>query len=117
LDEVGSDCKTKQTVEILIDNPKEFLLRYIEENGKLILLTPNIVNSYKGKYVKMRSPMFCKSQKICNKCAGELYYKLGIPNFGLVSNIIGTSILNLSMKLFHDTTVKTTEIDINNYID
>lgn len=117
LDKEGTDCQSKNYITIEIDKPKEFLLRYIIENGKLILLTPDIINKYKGKVVKMRSPMFCRNKLICNKCAGDLYYKLGITNFGLTSNAIGTSILNLSMKLFHDTTVSSIEVDIDKYID
>jgi hypothetical protein len=116
LDKEGSDCKTSDYIEVVIDRPKEFLLRYVIENGKLVLLTPDIVDTYKGKKVKMRSPMYCKTPLICNKCAGDLYYKLGIQNFGLTSNAIGTSLLNLSMKLFHDTTLKSTKIVIDDYI-
>jgi len=117
LDEPGTDCKTDKYIDILIDKPSEFLLRYIKEGDTLKLLTPDILESYKGKVVKMRSPLYCKSKMICSKCAGELYYKLEIRNIGLITNIIGTSILNLSMKLFHDTTVKSTEIDIDKFID
>lgn len=61
--------------------------------------------------------MFCQGDKICNVCAGELYYQMGIENIGLISNIIGSSITTLALKQFHDTSIKLQEIDVFNYID
>ena len=69
--------------------------RYIQKGKSLVLLTPDNINSYIGKIVNLRSPMYCKDNHICNKCAGELYYKMGIDNVGLISNVIGTSMTTL----------------------
>ena len=60
--------------------------------------------------------MYCIGDRICNKCAGDLYYRLNINNVGLIFNSVGTTILNLSLKKFHDMSVKVSEIDPNNYI-
>jgi len=116
LDEEGSDCKSTGTVKLLIDRPGDFYLRYMVKDGKTTLLTPDLANKLKGTMVNLRSPMFCKSPLICNKCAGDLYYKLGITAPGLTFSNIGSSILNLSMKLFHDMTIKSVEIEIDKYI-
>lgn len=61
--------------------------------------------------------MYCRNSIICNKCAGELYYKLGIENVGLVSNVIGSSMTTLALKAFHDTSVKLKEINVLDYVN
>ena len=91
--------------------------RYIVEGSSTTLLTDENISSYVGKTVNLRTPMYCAGDRICNVCAGELYYKLGIDNVGLVSNVIGTSIVNISMKNFHDTSVKLQQVDPFTYID
>ena len=70
-------------------------------------------DKYIGKKVKMRFSIFCKSKTgICNKCAGNFFYRRGGGrNVGLA--VVQTaSVLKLrNMKGFHDSTIKTTEID------
>lgn len=121
LDEPGSDCGTKFTVELVIPQNKDiiamFHYRYIVENGKLVLLTPENINKYVGKTIHLRSPMFCKSDKICNKCAGELFYKLGIRNAGLLSDTMAGTLMNKSMKKMHDASIKFNKIEISKYIE
>lgn len=82
-----------------------------------MLLTPDNINSYIGKIVNLRSPMYCRDNHICNKCAGELYYKMGIDNVGLISNVIGTSMTTLELKRFHNSSIKLKEINIFDYIE
>ena len=124
LDEHGSDCGTKYFATVTIDKDLAgFRYRYIldpsspekDESG-LVLLTPANISKYIGKTVKMRSPMFCKGEHICNKCAGELFYKIGMTNAGLVTATLGGVLLNLGMKKFHDATIRFFKIDISNYI-
>jgi len=119
LDKKGSDCHSHKTLKVKLDynNFKEYYLRYILVDGKYVLLDKNNYKKYDGQIVKLRSPMFCLSKNICNVCAGELYYYLGILNIGLISNVIGTSILNLSMKKFHDSRIKTKKLIINDFIN
>jgi hypothetical protein len=62
----------------------------------------------------MRSPLYCLGgEVICNKCAGEGFYNLGIENVGLTTSSIGSNLLNKYMKTFHDATVHMIEIDPN----
>lgn len=119
LDEPGSDCHSTGYIEIMLtdENKNFFTYRYILEDGKLVLLVPDNIKGYIGKTVKMRSPLFCTSEKYCSKCFGELYYLLGIRNVGILANRIGTKLLNLSLKAFHDLTLKIVEISIDDYID
>lgn len=118
LDEPGSDCGTKITVKVRIEkNIKDlFIHRYIVENGGLKLLTPENIGSYVGKEVQLRSPLCCKGDKICNKCAGEMFYKIGIKYAGLVSDQMAGQFLNTSMAKFHDATVSGKELNIEKFI-
>ena len=118
LGEYGSDCGTKKTLDITIPKKTEdYLYRYIVENNKLVCLTPEIIGNYVGKTVKMRSPMYCIDRKcICNKCAGDNFYKLGKKNLGLVAVTMGGVLLNLNMKKFHDNVIKIQNIDINDML-
>ena len=58
----------------------------------------------------MRSPMYCIGKKLCRTCAGAMYDKLHIDNIGLTAARVSSSLLNLSMKKFHNSTAKITEV-------
>ena len=119
LDDAGSDCGTKfyNTVMLGEKTAKLFINRYILDNsGNLVLLKPDNIKQYVGKEVKMRSPMFCRGDKICNKCAGDFFYKMNIKNAGLLTSTLSGTLMNLSMKKFHDSTVKFNVVDIEEYI-
>lgn len=118
-DKKGSDCGTRLTVPLLVTEGNKKLLtdRYIMVNNRTALLTSNNIDEYVGKTVSLRSPMYCRNPKYCSKCTGELYHKLGIENVGLIANVIGTSMTTLSMKAFHNATVKLKEINYEDYID
>jgi hypothetical protein len=60
--------------------------------------------------------MYCISDKICNKCAGELFYKLGIENIGLTTTKVSSTLMNKSLKKFHDVSLKLHEVDLNDII-
>ena len=65
-----------------------------------------------GKEFEMRSPLYCQGDKICNACAGELYYRLGVKNIGSLLTRMTSNILNASLKLRHDMSIKTKDIDL-----
>lgn len=114
----GSDCKCKQNLSIKLtnNNYKLFTYRYIVENNELKRLDNNNIKEYIGRTVQLRSPLFCQSEKLCNKCAGDLYYNLEIENIGLTVTKVGSTILNLSLKNFHDTTLHLKRINFKDYI-
>jgi len=119
LDDAGTDCGTKQFLNVTIPPKMKdmFLHRYILDGGKLTLLDENNIGQFTGKEVSMRSPMLCKSEdKICSKCAGELFYKLGMKNAGLLSTTMSGNLMNMSMKKFHNTSVVFSKMDINKFI-
>lgn len=118
LDEVDSDCGSDKylTVNITPSNKNMFLFRYAKGKNGEIVLDYNNLEKCVGKKVKIRSPLYCKGDKICNKCAGSLFYILGMGNVGLLNNKIGTTIMQRSMKLFHNSSIKLSEIDYESYI-
>lgn len=119
IDKQGSDCGTNQCLEILLteDLVENFLYQYIRlNNGKLVLLTEDNAKDFINKMVHFRSPMFCTTEKICNKCAGERFTTMGIENIGLTTGKISNNLLNKRMKIRHSMKVKMDKINENNLL-
>jgi hypothetical protein len=119
LDEPGTDCKTKRTIEVtLTDEMIDYLMySYIVEGSKLIELTDDVVDKYRGKTVKMRFSSLCENHKggegkICSRCAGNKFYRLGLRNIGSAVPQIASKIKNINMKAFHDSQVVFQEMDV-----
>jgi hypothetical protein len=114
LDVPGSDCGSKKYRQVLLTskNFKNVKYRWILVGRQLVCLTPDVAPKYYGKIVNMRSPLYCRGKKLCSKCAGDLFYRLGIENIGLTTTTISTSYMNKLLKAKHDTTVKATKIKV-----
>jgi hypothetical protein len=114
----NSDCGTKKTIKIELNNSnsKEFMYRFVSSGGKLVCLEPSTMKEYIGKTVDLRTPMFCLNDKLCNKCIGDLFYRLGIENVGITANRIGNAIMGLSLKKFHDLSIRYKRFEINKFI-
>lgn len=118
--ERGSDCKTPDTFQTVITN--RHLYRYIMENGKPVCLTPDVIDNYKGKVCKLRSPLHChaKDPYYCNICMGDRLYDIGVHNVGLTVSILSGATLNAALKTKHNVTVGTYTIkeeDILKYVN
>lgn len=110
-----SDCGTKRyiTVNLTKDNYKGYMYSYIiEDSGILVELNSMNANKYIGKTVKMRYSSLCEAEHICNACLGNSFYKLNIKNVGAATPMIPSVIKNASMKAFHDSVVRITEMDV-----
>lgn len=115
LDKKGSDCGTKRTITVTLDKTRMRMLMYsyIVEGGRLIRLDSTNMDKYAGKTVKMRFSSLCCGKKLCNKCAGDLFYLLGIQNVGTASPQLASCVKLISMKAFHDSTDKYIKMDPN----
>lgn len=114
----GSDCGTKETKKVLIteENKERYgQYRFIMENGKPVMLTPETIDKYVGKTVALRSPKFCKCKdpEYCNICFGDREYRVGVKNVGLSFNIAQGALMNSSLKKFHDITIKTYTVTVD----
>lgn len=122
LGDPGSDCGSVGYLNMVIPEKgyDDFMYRYIVEGGKLVCLTTDVITKYIGKKVKLRSPMYCigvgKEKCLCNICAGDLYYKLGKKNIGLLCSRPAETTKRLGMKKFHENLVKIKQIDPNDML-
>jgi hypothetical protein len=118
LDEPGSDCGSTKYIQIDINksNIKYFILRYALTNKGLLLIEDSNKDLIMNKKIKFRSPMYCKNEKICSKCAGELYYRMGVMNVGELCDRIASTIMQKSMKAFHDSSIKMSKVDYESYL-
>lgn len=115
LDKKGSDCGTNRTISIKLskDNINEYMYSYIKEGSKLIELNSDNKDKYLGKTVNFRFASLCEAKEglVCNHCAGNLFYKLGITNVGTAMPQIASKLKLISMKAFHDSQVVMTLMD------
>lgn len=119
IDEPGTDCKTKNLIPLTITNTNknDVIYTIIEEGGQQKMITKDNVSSYIGKTIMMRTPMSCGTDKICSKCAGNLFYLLDIRHAGLFGVQISHSSLNLALKAKHDSTIDLYYIDPERVIE
>ena len=116
LDSPGSDCGTKRYLEVVLTekNLNLWMYSYIIEGSKLVELTSENKSKYIGKKVKLRFSALCESKTgICNKCMGNLYYRLDMKaNVGASLTQIPSTQKNIFMKAFHDSTQSLYEMDL-----
>lgn len=110
LDPDGSDCGTKNHIEVNLDskNIKDYMYCYvIRPNGSLDLITSENKNDYIGKKVKLRFASMCESKTgICSKCAGKLFYAMGNnTRIGLAMSSIPDRLKNIAMKSLTEATL------------
>ena len=99
-----SDCGTQVTIPVAVTkkNSKYLLYRYINDNGKKILTDIHNIKEYIGKTVNVYSPQCCEREAICGKCAGRVFYNLGVTNVGMLTTQITQKMLNIKLKSKHD---------------
>lgn len=113
----GSDCGTKRYIEVSVtkDNIDDIMYCYmIESSGKLTEITSKNRDSIIGKRIKLRFSSLCEAKNgcFCNMCAGNLWYRLGITNVGVITPQIPSKLKNTFMKSFHDSQVSLTDMNV-----
>lgn len=116
---VADDCGTKRGLPIHLtkDNISKFIYRTIIEADKLIILTPDIVNSYLGKDIIVRSPMYCIAKDgYCYTCMDSRFKTVGVKLLNISPIDVTSTMLSNSMKAMHGTKVSVLEIsNLNNF--
>lgn len=114
----GTDCGTSRTITITLNKDNIGLVMYsyiVEDNGNIVELTSQNRDKYMGKTVKMRFASLCEwheEGKICHICAGNFFFRAGFIDVGVATPQLSSKLKNISMKAFHDSTVKLHEIDV-----
>lgn len=114
LDKPGSDCHTARYIEQLLtsDNIADYMYDYVIEGNNLVEITSKNVDKYIGKKVKLRFSSICESKTgYCNKCAGNLFYRLNMLDIGMAMSIIPDTLKLKLMKKFHDSVSRYYEMD------
>jgi DNA-directed RNA polymerase subunit beta' len=105
IDENLEDCGTTELLQVNVKNDKKARMlvnRWYDNEGALQLITPNNYKELIGKVVYVRSPILCKSPKICTKCYGELFKKLNTRFVGIIAaQTLGERGTQLVLRTFH----------------
>jgi len=116
LDPPGSDCGTNLgiTVNLTEKNIADYMYCYVmKPNGDLELIDTSTRSKYIGKKVKLRFASMCQSKTgICNKCAGELFYRLNEKYIGIALAQIPDTMKLRCMKGFHNATIQYNTMDV-----
>ena len=105
--EIGEvdDCGTKDYLEVYVENNQKARMlvnRYYLDNDSLKMIDKNNVNEIVGKTILIRSPIFCKNEKVCRKCYGDLYKTLNSRFIGFIAaQTLGERGTQLVLRTFH----------------
>ena len=115
IDEDGSDCGTNRGLNIVLTkgNLNDYIDQYIIDGKDLVLVEENLPAKYMNHSVALRSPMYCLNDKLCSKCAGKRFFKVGITDIGLTVPALAGSLQNAQLKRRHSMEVKMHYIDEN----
>jgi DNA-directed RNA polymerase beta' subunit len=100
------DCGTTDTLDLFVADAnvaKSLMWRFIVGgNGQKILVTHNNYREMVGKIVKLRSPIYCKNNRVCKTCYGNLYKILHSDQIGIIATqAIGERATQLVLRTFH----------------
>jgi len=106
LDDQLDDCGTTDFLEVNINSlrkAKMLVNRYYrKDDGQIDLITKNNCETFINKIINIRSPILCKSPKLCKTCYGDLYKKLNTRFVGIIAaQTLGERGTQLVLRTFH----------------
>jgi len=105
IDQELVDCGTTDLLEINVKNERKarmLINRYYLSSGKLSLITKDNYKQIINKTIQVRSPILCKSPKICHTCYGKLREKLNSRFIGIIAaQTLGERGTQLVLRTFH----------------
>ena len=120
LDKTLTDCGTKDTLEIYVNDEKKARMllyrNFINKDGRLDKVSESNLKDLVGKTIKVRSPIFCKSDQICTTCYGDLYKFLDSRFIGVIAaHSLGECNTQLILRVFHTSGIAVikNEIDVD----
>lgn len=109
------DCGTTDYLNVFVDSEKKartLLYRYWldTETKTEKQITKQNYKELVGKNIKLRSPIYCRSEKICKKCYGDLYKILHSNFIGMIAaQSLGEVATQLVLRVFHTSGVAQTK--------
>ena len=107
IDDKVDDCGTTDYLDLFVEDMKKAISLegryYLNQKTEQLELIGN--NNYKdiiGETILLRSPIFCKNEKLCVKCYGEIYKKIHTRFVGIVAaQTLGERGVQLILRTFH----------------
>lgn len=100
-----NDCETDDFLEVNVTNEKKaasLVNRWMKTDTELTLITKETYRDLIGEKIKIRSPIFCKSPRICKTCYGELHKSLNSAYIGIIAaQTLGEKSTQLVLRTFH----------------
>lgn len=101
------DCGTKDYLPVYVGNEKkarmlEFRYYLNPETKKEEIITLENCKNLIGKHIYLRSPIYCKSERICHKCYGDIHKKIHSKFIGIIAaQALGEVGTQLVLRVFH----------------
>jgi DNA-directed RNA polymerase subunit beta' len=107
IDEELEDCGTTDLlpVDVTSERKARMLINKFalsEDEKTLYKITKDNFKDIVGKEIMIRSPILCKSPKVCRRCYGDLYKKLNTRFVGIIAaQTLGERGTQLVLRTFH----------------
>jgi len=99
------DCGTTDFLEVNVTSPKKARMlvgRNMSQGGELAKITKDNCEELVGTVIKIRSPILCKSAKLCKTCYGDLYKYINSRFVGIIAaQTLGERGTQLVLRTFH----------------
>ncbi len=105
IDENLDDCGTTDFLEVNVKSLKKAKMlvgRNMSHGGELVKITNDNCEELVGTVIKIRSPILCKSPKLCKTCYGDLYKYIKSRFVGIIAaQTLGERGTQLVLRTFH----------------
>jgi len=99
------DCGTTDYLQVKVTTPRKarmLINRYMKNGNDLVKITNENHMELLGKDIEIRSPILCKSPRLCKTCYGDLYKKLNSRFVGIIAaQTLGERTTQLVLRTFH----------------
>jgi len=99
------DCGTTDCLEVYVKTERKARMlvnKYQSNKGTLELITKQNYKDIIGKTIWIRTPILCKSPKLCQTCYGDLHKKLNSRFVGIIAaQTLGERGTQLVLRTFH----------------